>query len=156
MSDKKTFHNIIDGQVQASASGATMDIINPSTGAVYATAPMSDEHDVDLACQASAKAFEKWRWTTPGERQNALLKLADVIEDNVDELVAIECENTGKPISLTVSEEIPQCSTRSASSPAPRACSRALVRRVHEGLHVVRPPRAGRPGRARSRRGTTR
>ena len=77
MSEKKAFHNIIDGQVQASASGATMDIINPSTGAVYATAPMSDEHDVDLACQASARAFEKWRWTTPGERQNALLKLAE-------------------------------------------------------------------------------
>ena len=108
MPDKKTFHNIIDGQVQASASGATMDIINPSTGAVYATAPMSDEHDVDLACRASAKAFEKWRWTTPGERQNALLKLADVIEQNADELVQIECENTGKPVNLTHSEEIPQ------------------------------------------------
>ncbi len=107
MSEKQTFHNIIDGQVQASASGATMDIIDPSTGAVYATAPMSDEHDVDLACSASARAFEKWRWSTPSTRQQALLKLADLIEDGTEELIAIECENTGKPAHLTRSEEVP-------------------------------------------------
>lgn len=74
-----------------------MDIINPSTGEVYATAPNSDAHDVDLACQAAGRAFETWRWSTPSERQRALLKLADVIEENADELVAIESENTGKP-----------------------------------------------------------
>ena len=107
MTEKKKFHNIIDGSVQTSASGATMDIINPATGAVYATAPMSDEHDVDLACRASAKAFETWRWTTPSQRQHALLKLADVIEEHGEELVGIECENTGKPVSLTMSEELP-------------------------------------------------
>ena len=107
MSEKKTIHNIINGEVQTSASGALMDIINPSTGEVYATAPNSDENDVDLACQAAGKAFEKWRWTTPGERQQALLKLADVIEENAEELVGIESENTGKPVSLTLSEEIP-------------------------------------------------
>jgi betaine-aldehyde dehydrogenase len=107
MSEKKTIHNIINGEVQASASGALMDIINPSTGEVYATAPNSDEHDVDLAFQAAGKAFESWRWTTPSERQQALLKLADVIEQNADELVAVESENTGKPVNLTLSEEIP-------------------------------------------------
>jgi betaine-aldehyde dehydrogenase len=107
MSEKKTFHNIIGGEVQASSSGAAMDVVNPATGAVYATAPMSDEHDVDLACRASADAFETWRWTTPSVRQRALLRLADVIEDNAEELVRIECENTGKPFSLTMSEEIP-------------------------------------------------
>ena len=107
MSEKKVFHNIINGEVQASASGALMDIINPSTGEVYATAPNSDAHDVDQAFQAAGKAFDKWRWTTPGERQRALLKLADVIEENADELVAVESENTGKPVSLTMSEEIP-------------------------------------------------
>jgi betaine-aldehyde dehydrogenase len=107
MSDKKVFHNIIDGKVEQSASGAMMDVINPSTGEVYASAPNSDEHDVDRACQASGKAFESWRWTTPSERQRALLKLADVIEEHAEELVAVESENTGKPISLTMSEEIP-------------------------------------------------
>ena len=108
MSEKKVFHNIINGEVQASASGALMDIINPSTGEVYATAPNSDAQDVDQAFQAAGKAFDKWRWSTPGERQRALLKLANVIEENAEELVAVESENTGKPVSLTMSEEIPQ------------------------------------------------
>jgi betaine-aldehyde dehydrogenase len=107
VSEKRVFHNIINGEVQASASGAMMDIINPSTGEVYASAPNSDAHDVDQAFQAAGAAFEKWRWSTPSERQQGLLKLADVIEANAEELVAIESENTGKPISLTMSEEIP-------------------------------------------------
>ncbi|MCX6399310.1 MAG: gamma-aminobutyraldehyde dehydrogenase [Propionibacteriales bacterium] len=107
MAEKKVFHNIINGKVVESASGSMMDVINPSTGEVYACAPNSDERDVDLAFQASAAAFESWRWTTPSERQRALLKLADVIEENAEELVAIESENTGKPMSLTMSEELP-------------------------------------------------
>jgi betaine-aldehyde dehydrogenase len=107
VSEKKVFHNIIDGEVQASASGAMMDIVNPATGEVYASAPNSDAHDVDLAFRAAAKAFETYRWTTPGERQRMLLKLADVIETHAEELVRIESENTGKPVALTLSEEIP-------------------------------------------------
>ena len=107
MSDKKSFHNIIGGKVQESADGQRTDIVNPSTGEVYASAPNSSAHDVDAAFTASAHAFEAWRWSTPSERQRALLKLADVIEANAEELVAIESENTGKPISLTMSEEIP-------------------------------------------------
>jgi betaine-aldehyde dehydrogenase len=107
MPDKKIFHNVIDGEIQAAASGAMMDIVNPSTGEVYASAPNSDEHDVDLAFQAAGRAFGQWRWSTPAERQRALLKLADVIEQNADELVAVESENTGKPVGLTMSEEIP-------------------------------------------------
>ena len=108
MSEKKAFHNIIDGKVQPSSSGAMMDIVNPSTGEVYASAPNSDAHDVDQAFRAAGDAFQKWRWTTPSERQRALLKLADVIEENAEELVAIESENTGKPVGLTLSLEIPQ------------------------------------------------
>ena len=107
MSEKKIFHNIIGGEVQASADGAMMDIVNPSTGEVYASAPNSSAIDVDQACQAAGAAFEKWRWTTPSERQRALLKLADAIEENAEELVAIESENTGKPPHLAMSEEIP-------------------------------------------------
>ena len=79
MSEKRVFHNIINGEVQAAASGAMMDIVNPSTGEVYALAPNSDAHDVDQAFQAAGTAFEKWRWSTPSERQKALLDLADVI-----------------------------------------------------------------------------
>ncbi|MCV7162799.1 gamma-aminobutyraldehyde dehydrogenase [Mycolicibacterium brisbanense] len=107
MSDKKVIHNIINGEIQTASDGQMMDIVNPSTGEVFASAPNSSAADVDLAFQAAGKAFETWRWSTPSERQRALLKLADVIEENADELIAIECENTGKPVSLTASEEIP-------------------------------------------------
>jgi betaine-aldehyde dehydrogenase len=107
MTDKKTFANIINGEARPSVSGELLDIVNPATGEVYATAPNSGPEDVDSACAAAATAFESWRWTTPSERQLTLLKLADVVEENADELVAIECENTGKPISLTKAEEIP-------------------------------------------------
>ena len=107
MSDKQVFTNIIDGEERPATSGASLDIINPSTGEVYATSPNSDDSDVDAAFQAAGKAFEKYRWTTPSERQRYLLKLADVIEANGEELARIECENTGKPFGLTMSEEIP-------------------------------------------------
>ncbi|WP_109508065.1 gamma-aminobutyraldehyde dehydrogenase [Nocardioides speluncae] len=99
--------NIIDGVSRPAESGATLEVVNPATGQVYATSPNSGEGDVDLAFAAAAKAFETWRWSTPSDRQRALLKLADVIEENAEELVAVESENTGKPPALTLSEEIP-------------------------------------------------
>jgi len=79
MSEKMVVHNIIGGEIQPASDGQMMDIVNPSTGEVYASAPNSSAKDVDDACQAAAKAFEKWRWSTPTERQRALLKLADVV-----------------------------------------------------------------------------
>ena len=107
MSEKKIIHNVIDGEVRHATDGAMTDLVNPSTGAVFASAPNSSPADVDEACRAAGRAFEQWRWTTPSERQRALLKLADVIEAGAEELVAIECENTGKPMALTMSEELP-------------------------------------------------
>ena len=97
MTDKKILSNIIDGEERASASGDVLDIINPSTGEVYATSPNSGAEDVDAAFQAAAAAFDGYRWTTPAERQKYLLQLADVIEANAEELSRIESENTGKP-----------------------------------------------------------
>ncbi len=108
MSEKKLFHNIIGGEVRAPADGRLMDIVNPATGETYAAAPNSSAEDVDRAFRAAARAFESWRWSTPGDRQRALLELADTIEENAEDLVAVESENTGKPIGLTTSEEIPQ------------------------------------------------
>jgi len=103
----KTLHNFIDGQKQAAASGLTSEIIDPVTGQAYAHAPVSNAADVDQAVNAAAKAFEEWRDSTPSERQRALLKIADAFESRQEELIAIESENTGKPISLTTSEEVP-------------------------------------------------
>src|SRR5579859_7994484 len=83
------------------------DLINPSTGEVFATAPVSGAADVDAAFSAASAAFEGWRDATPSERSLALLRIADAIEARADEFVAIESENTGKPVGLTRSEEIP-------------------------------------------------
>ena len=107
MSDKRTVQNFIDGRSVPAQSGQTLDLVNPSTGAVYATAPLSGAEDVDAAYVAADKAFDSWRDSTPSERQQALLKFADALESRAEELIALECENTGKPIELTRTEEVP-------------------------------------------------
>ena len=91
-------------------SGETYDVIDPTTGEVYATAPMSSAEDVDRAYAAAAEAFESWGDTTPKDRATALLKIADAIEARVDEINAVECKDTGKPLGLTMSEEMPYAS----------------------------------------------
>jgi len=99
--------NFINGSAVDSTSGETSSLINPSTGQAYATAPKSNAADVDAAFTAASNAFPGWRDSTPSQRQRALLKIADAIEDRQSEVIEIECRNTGKPISLTTSEEVP-------------------------------------------------
>ena len=102
----KTLQNFINGKSVPSSSGQTQDLINPATGAVFAKAPVSNAADVDAAMKSAASAFEVWKESTPGERQKAINKIADAIEARSDELVALESENTGKPIAVTKQEEI--------------------------------------------------
>ena len=103
----RTLSNFVNGTRTAAADGRTTDVVNPSTGEICATAPLSGVADLDRAFAAASTAFDSWKDTTPSERSRALLKIADAIEARADELVAVECENTGKPIALTMSEEIP-------------------------------------------------
>ncbi|HET9188903.1 MAG TPA: gamma-aminobutyraldehyde dehydrogenase [Acidothermaceae bacterium] len=103
----EVLRNFIDGAQVDALSGKTSDLVDPSTGAVFAQAPLSDGADVDRAMAAAARAFETWRDTTPAQRQLALLRIADAIEARADEFVAAESQNTGKPQGLTASEEIP-------------------------------------------------
>jgi betaine-aldehyde dehydrogenase len=103
----RTLRNFVNGQQVDAGAGRTSEVINPATGEAYAVAPVSSAADVDAAMQAAATAFESWRDTTPGERQLALLRIADTFESRADELVSTEVENTGKPTGLTLSEEIP-------------------------------------------------
>ncbi|BAL88992.1 putative aldehyde dehydrogenase [Actinoplanes missouriensis 431] len=107
MSAKTVLHNFVAGEAVAPAEGRYEDLIDPSTGEVFASAPVSGPEDVDRAMQAAATAFEDWRATTPSDRQRALLKFADAIEARADELVSLESQNTGKPLGLTASEELP-------------------------------------------------
>ncbi|MET7278733.1 gamma-aminobutyraldehyde dehydrogenase [Kribbella sp. NPDC005582] len=104
-----TLTNLVDGKPVAAQSGATYDVIAPATGESYTQAPLSGPEDVDQAYTAAARAFESWRDSTPADRQRALLKIADAIEQRADEFTAVESRNTGKPLALTASEEIPPC-----------------------------------------------
>ena len=103
----RTLTNFVDGKAVPALDGRTTDLINPATGEVFATAPLSSQADIDAACDAAARAFETWRDVTPSERSLALLRIADAIESRADELVDLECENTGKPRQLTLDEEVP-------------------------------------------------
>ncbi len=99
--------NFIGGQWTDMSYDTKADLINPSTGEVFATAPVSGKDEVNAAFAAASDAFEGWRDATPGERSLALLRIADSIEAHADQLVAAESQNTGKPMALTLSEEIP-------------------------------------------------
>lgn len=105
--EMKSIRNFVNGQYVDSIDGTTAPVINPSTGQAYATAPVSGSGDVDAAMSAASAAFAIWGQTTPSERSLALYKIADAIETRAEDIVAAEVENTGKPIGLTMSEEIP-------------------------------------------------
>ena len=106
MANQRVVKNYINGKSQESLSGQFTDLINPTTGEVFGKAALSDEKDIDLAYKAAAKAFESWKETTPSERSMALWKIADVLEQNIEEIVSLESENTGKPIGVTMAEEV--------------------------------------------------
>lgn len=103
----KTLQNFVDGRYVPVNGGEAIDLVNPSTGQTFATAPVSTGDDVDAAYAAASRAFPAWSETTPAERQLALLKIADSLEARAEELVRLEGENTGKPHLLTASEEMP-------------------------------------------------
>jgi betaine-aldehyde dehydrogenase len=107
MAGHQTFQNVINGKLVDAASGETYDVLDPTTGEVYGRAPMSGAEDVDRAYAAAEQAFEEWGDTTPSERQQALLKIADGLEKRADEFVKTESRDTGKPLGLTTSEELP-------------------------------------------------
>lgn len=101
---KQQFKNFINGQYVEARADSASDIFNPATGEVYATAPNSSAVDIDAAYRAAEKAFDGWRLTTPGERQLALLKIADAFEKRADEIAEVESRDTGKPIGAAKGE----------------------------------------------------
>jgi betaine-aldehyde dehydrogenase len=103
----QTFQNVVNGELVDSVSGETYDVIDPTTGEVYAAAPLSGAEDVDRAYAAARTAFETWGETTPQERSQALLRIAGAIEARAEEINAVESRDTGKPLGLTMSEEMP-------------------------------------------------
>jgi betaine-aldehyde dehydrogenase/aminobutyraldehyde dehydrogenase len=94
----------VDGEFVDALSGETMEVLNPATGEVIAEVPRAGEEDVDRAVAAAETAWESWREKTPKDRMELLLKLADLIDDNAEELARLESQNVGKPWWVAVDE----------------------------------------------------
>lgn len=98
--------NYIGGRFVDPSGEKIIDVVNPATEEVVARYPVSTAADVDAAFQTAHAAFRTWRRTTPGERQSALLALADAIEQNADEIVEAQFRNTGQPREAIKVEEV--------------------------------------------------
>jgi betaine-aldehyde dehydrogenase len=101
----ETLRNFIDGQPVASA-GDSEPVLNPATGEELARAPITPPQEVDAAVRAARGAFASWSKTTPAQRAEALLGVADVLEEHGDEIARLEALNAGKPIEAVKDDEI--------------------------------------------------
>ena len=97
---------LINGKFEKGASDPE-DIINPINGELISSILQASEDQIDKAVQSSKKAFTTWSRTTPGERSGLLLKLADKIESNAEEIAKLEALNCGKPYHLVLADELP-------------------------------------------------
>ena len=104
MTDVKTYQQFIGGHWVDAVSGETLAVENPATYEVVANVPASGAEDVNRAVDAAAAAFEGWSLTTPQTRSLALLKIADILDANADEIGRLESLQTGKPIQAAIDE----------------------------------------------------
>ncbi len=102
------YENLVGGEWVGAADGGTMEVLNPATGETIAEVPRGSAADVDRAVAAAKKALPEWLETTPGERAEVLLKLADLIDEHSGELAQLESTNVGKPLSYA-KDELPIC-----------------------------------------------
>jgi aminomuconate-semialdehyde/2-hydroxymuconate-6-semialdehyde dehydrogenase len=102
--------NYINGELVAPLSGKYIDNYNPAIGAVYSLIPDSDKADVDKAVEAGIAAFPLWSGMSTEKRSNIILKIADLIDANLDKLASAESIDNGKPIWLAKSVDIPRAS----------------------------------------------
>jgi betaine-aldehyde dehydrogenase len=103
----ETLSNFIDGERVASAGEVTEAVLNPATGEEIARAPVSTAEDVDRAVRAARAAFAGWASSTPAQRSQALLAIAELVEEHGAEIARAEALNAGKPIETVTSDEIP-------------------------------------------------
>ena len=104
---KARYDNFIGGKFVAPVEGAYFDVITPITGKPYTQAARSGAKDVELALDAAHAAADKWGKTSPTERANLLLKIADRLEANLELLAYAETVDNGKPIRETLNADIP-------------------------------------------------
>jgi len=102
----RTLRNFINGEYVDAKGDDSFDVIDPATEKSYALSPISGKADVDAAFTAAATAFEEWGETTPAERQLALFRIADAMEQRAEEFADLESQDTGKPRASLVTDEI--------------------------------------------------
>ena len=103
-----TLANLIDGEMRAPASGAYLDVFEPATGEMYARCPDSDRRDVELAVEAARRAAPAWAALPHGERARHLHRLADAVDEKLDQFAREESRDSGKPVKLARSVDIPR------------------------------------------------
>src|SRR5213592_3964351 len=106
--ESSQMRNFINGEFVEPINGRYLDNIEPATGKAYSQVADSDAHDVDLAVAAAEKAFVDWSKKPAAERSKILLRIADLIERDLEKLARAESIDTGKPISLARSLDIPR------------------------------------------------
>jgi 1-pyrroline dehydrogenase len=109
MATETRHRNFVGGEWVDAAGGATAEIQNPATGETIAEVPAGTQADVDRAVEAAKSALPEWLETTPAERAEALLKLADALDAHAEELAGLESRNVGKPLPAA-RDELPVCS----------------------------------------------
>jgi betaine-aldehyde dehydrogenase len=105
--EKTRLRNFVGGEGRDPVEGGMEDVVNPATGEVIASAPLSTKPDVDAAVAAAKAAFPAWAATPPGERARALLRIADMVEERAEEIADLESADAGKPRAAVLEDEIP-------------------------------------------------
>ncbi len=100
--------NLINNNLEDPISKEWIDNINPSNGSIYGKIPNSSVDDVNTACAFAKKAFENWSVTSVNKRSEILIKIADLIEENLDTLAKAESIDSGKPLALAKTVDIPR------------------------------------------------
>ena len=102
----RILRNFINGDYVDARGDDSFAVIDPATEQSYASSPVSGQADVDAAFAAAATAFETWGESTPAERQLALFRIADKMEERAEEFADLESQDTGKPRASLVDDEI--------------------------------------------------
>jgi betaine-aldehyde dehydrogenase len=105
--EKTKLRNFIDGKAVDPVEGGTEEVVNPATGEAIAEAPLSTKGDVDAAVAAAKAALPGWSATPPGERAQAMLRMADLIEERGEEIADLESADAGKPRGAVIEDEVP-------------------------------------------------
>ncbi|WP_139924450.1 aldehyde dehydrogenase family protein [Hymenobacter sp. DG01] len=143
---KSHYDNFIGGKWVAPVKGQYFDNISPIDGQAFCKVARSSKEDIELALDAAHEAFKTWKHTSATTRSNLLMKIADIMEQNLPHLAAVECVENGKPVRETTLADLPLCIDhfryfasviRAEEGSATELNETTLSLNIHEPLGVV-------------------